>query len=160
MVTVNYQRNIYMMVVEYWKQSWLVVVVLDWEEKYNILNTFIIKRPYASKIAGTPIESEFDLDNVKYTFSFIPFTKAQLDKQVEERYNTSDKNACTTEIFVPYFHYGGKPLNIQVNVGECDYDEEKQTLYHNYDRESVQDNTTITIQLATLKQEQSNCNIM
>lgn len=75
-----------------------------------------------------------------------------------------DRNACTTEIFVPYFHFGAKPLNIQVNFGECDYDEEKQTLYHSYDRGTIADDTIVTIQLGILKQDASNggtsCSIM
>lgn len=110
------------------------------------------QRPYASKIAGTPIASEFDLDNVKYTFSFIPFTKQQLEQQQQQSYNILDRNASTTEIFVPYFHFGGKALNIQVNLGECDYDEEKQTLYHYYDRKSSDnlEGTIIAIQLSCL----------
>lgn len=71
-----------------------------------------------------------------------------------------DRNACTTEIFVPYFHFGGKPLNIQVNVGECDYNEEKQTLYHTYDRDTMVDNTVITISLSTCMDQPSSCTIM
>lgn len=112
-------------------------------------------------MAGIPTESEFDLNSVKYTFSFIPFTRDQLEQQEQQRYNILDKNACITEIFVPYFHYGGKPLNIQVNIGECDYDEEKQTLYHSYDRKTVTNNTLITIQLSILQDApSSSCRIM
>lgn len=107
---------------------------------------YIKQRPYASKVAGTPISSEFDLDALNYTFSFIPFTSDETTKLQEEGYSVSDKFASVTEIFVPYFHFGGKPLNIQTNVGECDYDEEKQTLYHHYNRkeESI-DSVTISI---------------
>jgi hypothetical protein len=121
-----------------------------------------LKRPYASKVAGIPIESEFDLDNVKYTFSFIPFTKDQHDQLEQADYNLEDRNACITEIFVPYFHFGGKPLNIQTNIGDCDYDEEKQTLYHSFDRTSIVENTKITIQLDVLNNNNTStsCNIM
>lgn len=121
-----------------------------------------MQRPYASKIAGTPIESEFDLDNVHYTFSFIPFSKDQLQQQQQEKYDILDRVACTTEIFVPYFHFGCKPLNIQVNIGECDYNEDKQTLYHYYERDSIKaEDTVITIQLGVVKESQgSSCTIM
>lgn len=68
--------------------------------------------------------------------------------------------ACTTDIFVPYFHYGGKALKIQANLGDCDYNEEKQTLYHTYDRSAV-DGSTITIQLGIVdNEESSSCSIM
>lgn len=69
--------------------------------------------------------------------------------------------ACTTEIFVPYFHYGGKALKIQANLGECEYNEEKQTLYHTYDRSTIENDATITIQLEILEsEEKSSCNVM
>ncbi|KAI9364048.1 glycoside hydrolase superfamily [Pilaira anomala] len=121
-----------------------------------------VLRPYASKVAGTPIESEFDLQNIKYTFSFIPFTKEQQTQLKQENYNLIDNTACTTEVFVPYFHFGGKALNIQVNEGECEYDEEKQTLYHTYNRDTMPDNTVITLQLGILNNEQpsTSCIVM
>lgn len=124
-------------------------------------NIYYYQRPYASKIAGTPTESEFDLDKIQYTFSFIPFTKEQQQKLEQEKYDILDRIACTTEIFVPYFHYGGKPLKIQANIGECDYNEEKQTLYHTYDRSAVAGDTTITIQLSIMENEENaSCSIM
>ncbi|KAI7892581.1 glycoside hydrolase superfamily [Mucor mucedo] len=120
-----------------------------------------VLRPYASKIAGTPTGSEFDLDKTQYTFSFTPFTQEQQDKLQEEGYDVSDKMACTTEIFVPYFHYGGKALKIQANLGECEYNEEKQTLYHTFDRSTIAKDATITIQLEILEsQEKSSCSVM
>jgi hypothetical protein len=75
---------------------------------------------------------------------------AELEHQQKDGYNTLDRNACVTEIFVPYFHFGGKPLSIQVNVGECEYDEEKQTFYHFYERKSELPIDLITISLGVL----------
>ncbi|KAF1806066.1 glycoside hydrolase superfamily [Mucor lusitanicus] len=121
-----------------------------------------VLRPYASKVAGTPTSSEFDLDNQKYTFSFIPFTSEEISKLQQEGYSTSDKLASVTEIFVPYFHFGGKPLEIQTNAGECDYNEEKQTLYHYYNRkEGATDTVTISISVVNNNtQSVSACSIM
>lgn len=80
----------------------------------------------------------------------------------EEGYSTSDKLASVTEIFVPYFHFGGKPLEIQTNAGECDYNEEKQTLYHHYSRKEESINP-VTISIGVVNeniQSVSACNIM
>lgn len=102
------------------------------------------------------------MQNIEYTFSFIPFTKEQQTQLKQENYNLIDNTACTTEVFVPYFHFGGKALNIQVNEGECEYDEEKQTLYHTYNRDTMPDNTVITLQLGILNNEQpsTSCIVM
>lgn len=92
---------------------------------------------------------------------------AELDQQQKEGYNTLDRNACVTELFVPYFHFGGKPLNIQTNVGECEYDEDKQTLYHYYERKSELPIDSIMISLGVLTDDNRtaanstySCNIM
>jgi len=102
------------------------------------------------------------LDDLKYTFSFIPFTSEEISKLQEEGYSTSDKLANVTEIFVPYFHFGGKPLITQANAGECEYDEEKQTLYHYYNRkEEAIGNVTISIRVVDdSTQSTSACTIM
>ncbi|KAI9480657.1 MAG: glycoside hydrolase superfamily [Benjaminiella poitrasii] len=123
-----------------------------------------VLRPYASKIAGTPVSSEFDLDKLSYTFSFIPFTS-------EEGFDLRNRNACTTEIFVPHFHFGGGPVSIQVNFGECDYNGDKQTLYHYYDpEEKSKDINRITITIVSLNNDtvkhtnngkhEPSCNVM
>jgi hypothetical protein len=91
---------------------------------------------------------------------------AELKHQQKEGYNTLDRNACVTEIFVPYFHFGNKPLNIQTNVGECEYDQEKQTLYHYYERKSELPIDSITISLGVLTDNNTaasngySCNLM
>ncbi|KAI8980242.1 glycoside hydrolase superfamily [Pilobolus umbonatus] len=109
-----------------------------------------VLRPYASKIAGIPTFSEFDLAQLQYTFIFTPFTEEEA-KQMEVKYQSSHDMACVTEIFVPYFHFGNQLLDISVNVGECEYNQTKQTLYHSYSRTEIEPNQSIKIQLSLLR---------
>ncbi|KAI8378482.1 glycoside hydrolase superfamily [Blakeslea trispora] len=119
-----------------------------------------VLRPYASKVAGTPISSEFDLDLLCYTFSFMPFTAQERQIQKEKLgYQALDSMAYVTEIFVPFYHFGGKELKVEATAGDCVYDEDKQTLYHTC---HDQMNTEVTITLSTLNPllPQSYCSIM
>ncbi|KAI9260260.1 glycoside hydrolase superfamily [Sporodiniella umbellata] len=79
-----------------------------------------VLRPYAAKVAGTPMSAEFNLDTLQYTFTFVP-------------HEMNTKHSTVTEVFVPHFHYGNKTLRSNSNFGECTYKEEKQTLLHKYD---------------------------
>ncbi|KAI8049419.1 glycoside hydrolase superfamily [Gilbertella persicaria] len=110
-----------------------------------------VLRPYASKVAGMPVSSVFDIDTLCYTFSFIPFTPEQLDTLNHHGYQTSNRMACVTEIFVPFFHFGDKRLNIEATHGQCEYEQEKQTLYHTYQQVSE----PITITLSVVNQTPS-----
>ena len=119
-----------------------------------------VQRPYACKIAGTPVHSEFDLDSVCYTFSFLPFTAQERQVQKEQKgYEALDKMAYTTELFVPFFHFGGKELKIEATSGECVYDEDRQTLYHTYD-DQINSNITITLSVLNHTVPQGHCSIM
>lgn len=65
-----------------------------------------------------------------------------------------------TEIFAPYFHFGGKPLHIQASAGECEYVEDKQSIYHYYDG---QEEAPISITLSVLNHtppKSYSCNLM
>ncbi|KAL4208440.1 glycoside hydrolase [Rhizopus microsporus] len=94
-----------------------------------------VLRPYAVKVAGTPVSAEFNLDTLQYTFSFIPHGNTEYSK--------------VTEIFVPYLHYGNKTIDTKVNFGECYYDEEKQTLYHYYKSDEAPKQVTIELGVIT-----------
>ncbi|RCH84405.1 hypothetical protein CU097_003586 [Rhizopus azygosporus] len=94
-----------------------------------------VLRPYAVKVAGTPVSAEFNLDTLQYTFSFIPHGNTEHSK--------------VTEIFVPYLHYGNKTINTKVNFGECYYDEEKQALYHYYKSDEAPKQVTIELGVIT-----------
>ncbi|KAI7897948.1 glycoside hydrolase superfamily [Cokeromyces recurvatus] len=117
-----------------------------------------VLRPYASKIAGTPVLSEFNLEKLSYTFSFIPHAT-----------ENQEQKGCLTEIFVPHFHYGDQPVSYEANIGECDYNRDKQTLYHSYNPEAILVNSIITITIKVLnhstmkyikKKPEYSCNIM
>ncbi|KAI8885544.1 glycoside hydrolase family 5 protein [Backusella circina FSU 941] len=108
-----------------------------------------VLRPYACKIAGIPTQAEFNLNTLEYTFSFMP------------NYNNDndDKRCITTEIFVPAYHYGQTPLDVQVTSGTWDYNKENQTLYHYLD--GTQDAVTIQLRvLDDLSKSSSSCLIM
>lgn len=88
----------------------------------------------------------------------MPFTDKQQEEQKECGYQITDRLANVTEIFIPYFHFGGKALQIQSSVGESEYIEEKQTLYHYYDGNV--DKICITLNVLNHKTEGYSCNLM
>ncbi|KAG0741736.1 hypothetical protein G6F57_005927 [Rhizopus arrhizus] len=103
-----------------------------------------VLRPYAAKVAGTPVSAEFNIDTLQYTFSFIP----------------DCKGSTTTEIFVPYFHYGNKTIKTDISFGRCSYIEEFQTLYHQYElNEPLPKLVTITMGVLTAESANS-CNVI
>ncbi|KAL0098124.1 glycoside hydrolase family 5 protein [Phycomyces blakesleeanus] len=116
-------------------------------------------RPYASKVAGTPETSEFDMDNLEYTLIFKPFTEHEIERLKKEGYYTSNPLFKRTEIFVPNHHFRNIQISVQVTHGDWDYVPEKQTLYH-FCRETT--HTSVTIQLKAVKEKptDSPCTIM
>ncbi|KAI9333868.1 glycoside hydrolase superfamily [Obelidium mucronatum] len=95
-------------------------------------------RPYASKVAGTPIHSRFNLENLIYTLEFTTSINSSNARQSisdirnrmrETRDDTYNKRFCS-EIFVPNFHYKFEDMKLIVTVsdGEWKYDQEKQSL--------------------------------
>ncbi|KAJ3122641.1 hypothetical protein HK100_011896 [Physocladia obscura] len=91
-------------------------------------------RPYAAKIAGTPVSSRFNLSKLIYTLEFTTKTTVALDDKQEGTID-SPSLRYITEIFIPNFHFKFENIEIEVQVsdGEWLYDQERQTLYWHHD---------------------------
>lgn len=87
-------------------------------------------RPYAAKIAGTPISMSFQLDTLTFQVSFY-----SLKTPVGTISTFPDINLQhTTEIYVPTFHYSEWDLfQIHISDGVCNYDPIKETIWWTID---------------------------
>lgn len=93
-----------------------------------------IIRPYASKIAGYPLLTKFDLDSLEYCLEFEVevLDSDEITPLTELIHSKAGVPRCLmTEIFVPNFHYKfpDVSLNVEVSDGEWMYSQERQTLY-------------------------------
>ncbi|KAH7144284.1 glycoside hydrolase superfamily [Dactylonectria estremocensis] len=79
----------------------------------------VVIRPYAAKIAGKPIRSNWDHRTLRFDFEWS-------SKGVNEK-PAGDK-ARLTEIFVPNYHYAKHELRIKLSDGDWSYDAKQQTL--------------------------------
>ncbi|KAI8378038.1 glycoside hydrolase superfamily [Radiomyces spectabilis] len=120
------------------------------------------QRPYASKVAGTPTVSEFNMDALEYTLTFQPFSQAETEEQIASGFDANDTLATVTEIFIPAFHYKDVSLDIQASSGECHYAPDRQTVYHVYERGQGCDiPDVITIKIKSNKSTaEGTCSIM
>ncbi|KAH8554699.1 glycoside hydrolase superfamily [Umbelopsis sp. PMI_123] len=89
------------------------VAINHWHKGGRVLDAVI--RPYASKVAGTPISAAFNLDKLEYTFVF-----------------EHDGIATETEIYIPAYHYDGNTVDIRVSDGDWRYVKDQQTLYYRH----------------------------
>lgn len=81
----------------------------------------VVIRPYAVKVAGEPVRSEWDPRTLRFEFEW------QSSSEVEPK--TSDKHRLT-EIFLPDYHYGSHELRVEVSSGlEWSVHAEKQSLF-------------------------------
>ncbi|KAJ3207820.1 hypothetical protein HDU67_007205 [Dinochytrium kinnereticum] len=91
-----------------------------------------IIRPFASKIAGLPLVSRFNLRKLVYTLEFVSY--APHDKNDGEPGGEEVPISRITEIFLPNYHFGfANGIQIKVSDGEWKFDKKKQTLYWAYD---------------------------
>ncbi|CAG9941770.1 unnamed protein product [Clonostachys rosea f. rosea IK726] len=79
----------------------------------------VIIRPYAAKIAGRPLRSNWDERTLRYEFEWQ--SSGQPATGVDDR-------AFLTEVFIPAYHYAKHKLIITVSDGEWTHDEAQQTL--------------------------------
>ncbi|KAG0196470.1 hypothetical protein BGX33_001603, partial [Mortierella sp. NVP41] len=118
-----------------------------------------VVRPYAAKVAGEPISTEFDLATLQFTFRFCnylhppvpsvqistpekqrsispPNSDASYDSTLESQwYGHPPEDAAMafdTEIFIPSYHYDESSLEILVSDGDWRYVKERQTLYYRH----------------------------
>ncbi|KAF9586223.1 hypothetical protein BGW38_008433, partial [Lunasporangiospora selenospora] len=116
-----------------------------------------VVRPYAAKVAGEPISTEFNLSTLQFTFRFCNYIQAPVPvvhvsvpeeagkpptEVLKAPYLSPGDNpswighppdgtvlAFETEIFVPSYHYENVNLEILVSDGDWRYIKERQTLY-------------------------------
>ncbi|KAK8075962.1 hypothetical protein PG994_003234 [Apiospora phragmitis] len=86
----------------------------------------VIIRPYAAKVAGTPVQSEWDHRTLRYSMVWRTTTTSLTNNN-----NKNDnKKARLTEIFLPDYHYAAHELDIAASHGlEWTLDRARQTLY-------------------------------
>ncbi|KAJ3030404.1 UNVERIFIED_CONTAM: hypothetical protein HDU68_009218 [Siphonaria sp. JEL0065] len=95
-------------------------------------------RPYAAKIAGTPVSSKFNLSKLTYTLEFTTCYDSTLPSITEMLGGPNSpipKMEFITEVFIPNFQYKiqDAKVSFQVSDGDWRYDQEKQTLVWHYD---------------------------
>ncbi|ORY70465.1 glycoside hydrolase superfamily [Pseudomassariella vexata] len=81
----------------------------------------VVIRPYAIKIAGEPLRSDWDPRTLRFEFDWE-------SKSEKVDIGKGDK-ARLTELFLPKYHYEGHELKVEVSDGEWEVDWERQTLY-------------------------------
>ncbi|EPQ28323.1 uncharacterized protein PFL1_04150 [Pseudozyma flocculosa PF-1] len=88
----------------------------------------VVIRPYAAKVAGQPLKTQWDQRTLRYEFEWgnVPSSATDDDAGVDE---ATDRKRRTTEIFLPAYHYRGKEFSVTVSDGEYTLDAENQTLY-------------------------------
>ena len=89
-----------------------------------------IIRAYAAKVSGIPLVMRFNYKSADFFLEFVA-PQPSAESPPSSRFMHLD---CTTEIFVPNYHYGGEKLLVSVSDGVWKYDPDKQTLYWEYDR--------------------------
>lgn len=81
----------------------------------------VVIRPYAVKVAGEPLRSDWDPRTLRFEFDWQ--TRATpADEQTDDKHRL-------TEIFLPAYHYGAHELCVEVTAGEWSVDAGKQSLY-------------------------------
>ena len=85
-----------------------------------------IVRPYAPKISGIPISMRYDYKKRDFFLCFASHPGNKMD-------SLANLKRITTEIFVPNYQYGDGCVRISVSDGIWRYDQEKETLYWQYD---------------------------
>lgn len=84
-------------------------------------------QPYAVKIAGRPVRSDWDPRSLRYEFEWIGPVLA--DEEKDQAAALMSKTRLT-EIFIPAYHYAGQRLRVAVSDGgQWSHDTAKQTLY-------------------------------
>ncbi|KAI7818264.1 glycoside hydrolase superfamily [Gamsiella multidivaricata] len=85
-----------------------------------------VVRPYAAKVAGEPISTEFNLATLQFTFRFCNYIQTPVPVV------HGSAMAFETEVFVPSYHYDETGLEILVSDGDWRYVKERQTLYYRH----------------------------
>lgn len=85
----------------------------------------VVIRPYAAKIAGKPIRSDWDHRTLRYEFEWS--SEGGGEKQTTTDDLSADK-ARLTEVFMPNYHYANHEIRVRVSDGDWSYDAAKQTL--------------------------------
>lgn len=92
----------------------------------------VIIRPYAAKVAGTPVRSEWDHRTLRFSAVWRTSTSTSTTSttSMSTAQNGENKKARQTEIFLPDYHYAAHELDIATSHGlEWTLDRARQTLY-------------------------------
>ncbi|KAK7908993.1 hypothetical protein PG985_014871 [Apiospora marii] len=91
----------------------------------------VIIRPYAAKIAGTPVRSEWDHRTLRFSAVWRTSPSPSTSSTTVQNGNSKDnKKARQTEIFLPAYHYAAHELDVATSHGlEWTLDRARQTLY-------------------------------
>ncbi|KXH63634.1 glycoside hydrolase family 5 protein [Colletotrichum nymphaeae SA-01] len=100
----------------------------------------VIIRPYAVKIAGRPVRSDWDPRTLHYEFEWT----SEAEREAKNSKSQPEKSR-TTEIFVPKYHYAQRNIDIKVSDGEWSYDPDLATLYVQHDGSKSTHRLTIDI---------------
>lgn len=86
-----------------------------------------IIRPYASRIAGVPVESKWDRYAIEFTLKYAESLRFQeLTKTAED----GDESSPPTVIYLPRYHFQGRKLDVQVSDGHYELDLQRQIFIH------------------------------
>lgn len=99
----------------------------------------VIIRPYAAKVAGVPVRSDWDSRTLRYEF--------------EWDVSSTDTGSRVTEIFIPGYHYAKHKLIVTTGAGVTwTYDTHLQTLYVKHDAQSEPSRRRrLVVEIADLK---------
>ncbi|KAH8201632.1 hypothetical protein TruAng_004238 [Truncatella angustata] len=79
-------------------------------------------RPYAVKIAGTPISSNWNERTLRFEF--------QWRYRAHKKSKSAEEESLTTEIYMPAYHYRGRQIHVTATYGlDWTYTADTQTLY-------------------------------
>ncbi|KAN0060909.1 hypothetical protein ACQY0O_006643 [Thecaphora frezii] len=89
----------------------------------------VVIRPYAAKVAGQPLRTNWDERTLRFEFEWgnVPASDEAGEKRDDD--DAVAEKRKTTEVFVPAYHYKDKEFSITVSDGDYSFDADKQTLY-------------------------------
>ncbi|KAI5460858.1 glycoside hydrolase superfamily [Mariannaea sp. PMI_226] len=93
----------------------------------------VVIRPYAVKIAGTPLRSHWNDQTLRYEFEWVSqgggATAVQATTGTKSSLHIDDKDkSCLTEVYIPNYHYAKHDLRVTVSDGDWSYGADQQTL--------------------------------
>lgn len=102
----------------------------------------VIIRPYAVKVAGIPVRSDWDHRTLKYEFEWDA--------------SSAEAKSSLTEIFIPGYHYAKHKLIVTTGGGVTwTYDTSLQTLFVRHDQSEPSSRRRLVVEIADLRKHLS-----